>query len=96
MIPACLPNNILFDSVYLSTVDYAVEEDALVGLLAGLRLFMNDGAKCLFIPASFQDTPVALQGKVISFARKLINICRAGRYIFKLRPRGQFWGYSRT
>ena len=96
LIPACLPDNIRFDLVYLSAVDYALDDNVLVGLLAALRSFMTDRGQCLLISASFQDTPVTLEEKAISLARELKTFAAAALDLFGLRPRGQFWGWSRT
>ena len=96
LIPACLPDNIRFDLVYLSAVDYALDDNVLVGLLAALRSFMTDRGQCLLISASFQDAPVTLEEKAISLARELKTVAAAALDLFGLRPRGQFWGWSRT
>jgi hypothetical protein len=96
-IPGCLPDGIRFDLVYLSAVDYALEDDALVGLLVALRPFLTDrGGQCLLISASFQATPVSLAEKIMSLLRGLKAFVAAVLDMFGLRPRGQFWGWIRT
>lgn len=100
LIPGCLHQGISFDLIYLSAVDYALEDDALVGLLAALRPFLNSaaggGARCLLVSASFQDVPPTLQEKIISIARALKTFVLGALDICGLRARGQFWGWSRT
>ena len=71
LIPTCLPNSIRFDLIYLSAVDYAMDDDVLVSLLATLRSFLISGGQCLLISASFQSTPVTLRDKAISYVRGL-------------------------
>ena len=96
LIPACLPDSIRFDLIYLSAVDYAMDDDVLVSLLTTLRSFLINGGQCLLISASFQNTPVTLRDKAISFVRGLKASVAAALAISRLRPLGQFWGWSRT
>lgn len=97
LIPACLPRGVQFDLIYLSTVDYALGDDVLVGLLAALRPFLSPrGGECLLISGSFQDTPATLKEKAISFVRVLKAFVAAALDSCGLRPRGQFWGWTRT
>ena len=81
-------------------MDYALDDDALVGLLAAIRPFLNSaeggGARFLLVSASFQDIPPTLKEKAISLARELKTFALAALDIFGLRARGQFWGWSRT
>jgi len=97
LIPGCLPDGIRFDLVYLSAVDYALDDGALVGLLAALRQFLAaPGGQCLLISASFQITPVSAAARVVSLLRRLKALAAAALDAFGLRPRGQFWGWLRT
>lgn len=97
LIPACLPEGLQFDLIYLSAVDYALGDDALVGLLAALRPFMRKaGGECLLISASFQAAPVTLVGKATSLVREMKAFAAAVGDICGVRPRGQFWGWTRT
>lgn len=97
LVPACLPDSIQFDLVYLSAVDYALDDDALVGLLAAIRpLLIDADGKCMLISASFQDTPTTLKERVISLVRELKTVAAAAMDACGVRSRGQFWGWSRT
>jgi hypothetical protein len=99
LIPACLPDGIQFDLVYISAVDYALDDDALVRLLAAIRPFLTkagDGGQCLLISASFQETPVTVTDKVVALIRKLRGLVAGVLDIIGLRRRGQFWGWLRT
>lgn len=96
-IPACLPEGIRFDLVYLATVDYALDDDGLVGLLAAVRRFLSDaGGQCLLISASFEEAAPNAQENAISPAQRLKALGAAVLDRIGLRPRGQFWGWIRT
>jgi hypothetical protein len=98
-IPDCLPKDMRFDLVYLAAVDYALDDDALIGLLAAIKPFLiggGAGAGCLLISASFQDTPATLKDKAVSLVRGLATALSAVLDSCGLRSRGQFWGWSRT
>jgi hypothetical protein len=97
-IPECVPKDVRFDMVFLSGVDYAMDDEALVGLLAAIRPFLTgaDGAQCLLISGSFQDTPASLARKAVAVVRGLKAVAAAALDMVRLRPRGQFWGWTRT
>ena len=96
-IPACLPSGIQFDMVFLSAVAYALDDDALVGLLAAIRQFLADaGGECLLISGSVQDMPVTLTDRAISFVKGLKTFAAGVLDVFGWRPRGQFWGWIRS
>lgn len=96
-IPECFPKNAQFDLIYLGTVDYALDDESLVGLLAALRGYIaQPNGECLLISASFERTPEtpsdiarARLGDVKELAKDVLGK-------FGLRPRGQFWGWIRT
>lgn len=97
MIPDCLPKGTQFDLVYLSAVDYALDNDEMVRLLTSLHPFLNDvEGKCVLISASFQNIPTNLANKTISYAKWLKFISTSVLDICGLRNRGQFWGWCRT
>ena len=99
LIPDCLPKGIAFDFIFLSGIDYALDDDEMVGLLAAIRPFLSDTAqagRCLLLSGSFEETPVTLTAKLFflwraarRFGAMLLDGCG-------LRPRGQFWGWRRT
>jgi hypothetical protein len=96
-IPECLPENAQFDLVYLGTVDYALDDESLVGLLAALRGYIaQPNGECLVISASFEQTPATPS----EFARLRLGDLKElakdflGR--FGLYSRGQFWGWNRS
>ena len=96
-IPACLPGDTKFDLAYLAAVDYALDDDILVGLLAAIRPFLIDmGGQGMLISASFQDTPATLKDRAIFLAREVKTLAAAAMDICGVRSRGQFWGWSRT
>lgn len=86
-----------FDLVYLSAVDYSMDDKALTALLEAIRpLLKEEGGTCLLISASFEDAPKTIWQRVVDLARKLKAageelLCRMG-----LRSRGQFWGWTRS
>jgi hypothetical protein len=96
LIPNGLPKDILFNLVYLSAVDYTLDDDALVGLLSAIRPFLLDGGQCLLISASFQDTPATITDIAMSVLRRIKALTAAPLECLGLRHRGQFWGWTRT
>ena len=97
LIPACLPEGVRFDLIYLATVDYPLDDDVLVGLLAALRRFLTPGrGRCLLISGSFEDTPGTLKDRAVLLKQRLKAVAAAGLDIAGLRPRGQLWGWIRT
>jgi hypothetical protein len=97
LIPACLPDGARFDVVYLGTVDYPLDDQALVGLLSALRRFLTPGrGQCLLISGSFEETSLTFKERAVSMAQSLKAAAAAGLDLAGLRPRGQFWGWLRT
>ena len=94
-IPACIPRDFQFDVVFLSGVDYALEDADAIELLSALRPFVtHPGGQCLLISASFLD-PVTLTERAMSLARRLKAFAEAMLERTGLRPR-QFWGWTRS
>lgn len=97
MIPECLPVGAQFDLVYLSAVDYALDDDALVNLLAAIRPFLAKPAgRCLLISASLQDEPETLSDKIRSLLRSIKALVATSLDRVGMHSRGQFWGWTRT
>lgn len=99
MIPDCLPVGVQFDLIYLSAVDYTLDNDALVGLLSAIRQILCNamaGRRCLLISASFQDTPATLTGMIMSILRRTKPLATAVLDHLGQSARGQFWGWTRT
>jgi hypothetical protein len=96
-IPSCLPDDIRFDLIYLCLVDYALDDDALVGLLAAIRPFLkNDSGRCLLISPDCQKTPATLKEKTVLIMQELKTLVAMALDVLGLRSRGQFWGWIRT
>lgn len=97
LIPACLPTGTQFDLVYLATVDYSLDDDALVGLLAAIRPFLTrTSGQCLLISASFQDVPKTFAEKAGSALARIKAFTKTALNMLGLRNCGQFWGWNRT
>jgi hypothetical protein len=96
-IPQCLAESVKFDLVYLATVDYALNDESLISLLAALRSHLSEPhGECLLISASFERTPESL----LEFGRLgLGNLKEFVKGILDdlgFRSRGQFWGWTRN
>ncbi len=89
--PACLPSDVQYDMIYLSTVDYGIAQRELERLLSELRAQLLPGGELICLSASLleEDSPVG------SFVNFLKNIIRAGLHFLGIR-RQQFWGWRRT
>jgi len=80
------------DLIYLSAVDYALQDDELVELLLRLRSCLLPGGKLVIISASFLEKLPAYK-RFISSVKDIIKwlLNRMG-----LRHRGQLWGWMRS
>jgi SAM-dependent methyltransferase len=81
-----------FDVVYLSALDYALPQPAMIALLAEQRAQLRAGGTCLIVSASF--LPDA------SWIRRVRDRAGDGLRWFlewtRIRHRGQFWGWMRS
>lgn len=87
----CQTQNKRYDLIYLSAVDYALSDEALVCLLAGIRGCLREGGKVLVISASFLDESMWQE------------LTRSGKEAVKwllewfgLYQKGQLWGWQRS
>lgn len=90
--PDCLPDDIRFDLIYLSAVDYALDDDTLIGALKGLQERLSNSGEIVMISASFEGQNSAFRSLVNS-AKDIIKI---GLEMFGRYQRGQFWGWARS
>jgi SAM-dependent methyltransferase len=98
LIPACLPEDRRFDFIYLSAIDYALDDSSLVNLLAGIRPFLAAGetSQMLLISASFDEATRSASALAAAGVRKAKAMAAEALDLCRLRPLGQFWGWSRT
>lgn len=99
LIPDCMPKDLEFNLIYLSAVDYALNDEHLIGLLLSIRPFLNKKdvkGRVMMISASFQDIPATMVGKGVSFLRNVKAFAVAVLDHLGLYERGQFWGWLRT
>jgi len=95
--PECLPENAQFDLVYLGTIDYALDDESLVGLLAALRGYIaQPNGECLLISASFDRIPETPSEIARARLGDLKELAKDVLGKLGLRARGQFWGWTRT
>lgn len=84
-----------FDLIYLSAVDYALPQAALVNLLRQQRERLAPSGACVLISASYMEENPSLRERV------LFTVKATARRIIGRRPpapgkRGQLWGWKRT
>ncbi len=91
-IPECLPSGAKWDTVYLSSVEYALDDASLCRLLFRLRSKLREGGQLILISSTFIDSPSLLETS-INAAKEWI---KHGLDWVRLRDRGQFWGWART
>ena len=99
--PDCMPvvMDFRFDLIYLSAVDYALNDTDLINLLTSIKPFLDKngtGGQCLLISASFQDKPASTIEKCLYFARNIKALFLELLDHVGLRKQGQFWGWART
>ena len=90
--PRCLPPGRRYDLIYLSIVDYCLDQASLEGLLAQAAPLLAAGGKCLIISGSLDIT-------TRGWPRALSRVKQAAKALLEalnLYQRGQFWGWSRT
>ena len=97
LIPACLPDGIQFDLIYFCAVDYALDDEVLLGLLGAVRPFLATPAgRCLLISASLQPAQKGIAAPLVSLLRRVKTLGAAVLEAAGLHTRGQFWGWMRT
>jgi hypothetical protein len=90
-IPECLPTDLKYSLIYMVAVDYIMDQDELIALLGNLRSSLASGGRCVIISASY-DAVYGL-AKIKRTAKDIVkHMLDAAR----IRPLGQFWGYTRN
>ena len=89
--PDCLPDNRVYDLIYLCSVEYFFNQQELTSMLKKVKARLAAGGKCLLISWSFEDFNLTQR---INAALK--DSAKFMLEKFGLKPRGQFWGYLRT
>ncbi len=90
--PQCLPEGRRYDLIYLSALDYCLDQPSLTGLLTQVAGRLQPAGRCLVISASFDPTPSGWPR-----ARQVIKQAAAALLEgLRLYQRGQFWGWTRT
>lgn len=95
-VPACLPPDILFGLVFLSAVDYALDDASLSALLRAVRPHLAESGQCLIISASFERTPLSMAEHAAAVWSRGKAVAASILDWIRIRPRGQFWGWTRT
>ena len=75
--------------IYLSAVDYALNEKELIQLLTQLKERLKNNGQLVMISASYLDQKFVLSRTVKEIVKMLLDISG-------LRSRGQFWGWMRS
>ncbi|WP_297226950.1 hypothetical protein [uncultured Desulfovibrio sp.] len=89
--PACLPADVQYDMIYLSTVDYGIPQRELEHLLEELRAQLAPGGELICLSASLLEEDSAVGG----FVNALKIVIRGALHFLGIR-RQQFWGWRRT
>ena len=88
--PDCLPAVNRYDVIYLASVEYALTDKELLGMLKAVKDRLLPGGVCSIISWSF-DNSVNTQSAFRRIAGMAVNIVRNR----KPSRGGQFWGYIR-
>jgi SAM-dependent methyltransferase len=89
--PACLPADVQYDMIYLSTVDYGIPTREFAHLLGELRAQLAPGGEIILLSASLLEEDSAIG----SFVNAIKILIRAALHFLGIR-RQQFWGWRRT
>lgn len=77
--------------IYLSAVDYALDDRALQELLRQLKTSLKPSGRVLMVSASFLD-----ETTVERVVRSVKDLAKWGLEQIGIYKRGQFWGWMRT
>lgn len=88
----CRTHRRSYDLIYLSAVDYALPDEALLELFADMKHCLSEEGQLLIISASFLDDTSGWR-KLIEFSKEKLKLLLEK---FGLYRRGQFWGWMRT
>lgn len=89
--PACLPPDVRYDMIYLSTVDYGIPTRELRRLLRELRAQLEPDGEVLLLSASLLEE----DSFIGSFVNAIKILIRGVLHFLGVR-RQQFWGWRRT
>lgn len=89
--PACLPAEVHYNLVYLSAVDYGMQQADLELLLRELRVLLVPNGELICLSASLLQED-SLAGRLVNGIKTLIR----GILHFSGLRHQQFWGWSRT
>lgn len=83
--------NLYFDLIYLSTVDYALDNETFIEILTDYSGKLSNKGRIVIISASLLSVTQFQYaiGKIKDFIKAFLEI-------LGFRSRGQFWGWSRT
>lgn len=88
---ACLPADVHYDMIYLSTVDYGIPTRELIHLLGELRAQLAPGGELICLSASLLEE----DSFIGSFVNAIKIVIRGFLHYLGIR-RQQFWGWRRT
>lgn len=89
--PACLPSDVQYDLIYLSTVDYGIPTRELEHILGELRAQLAPGGELICLSASLLEE----DSFIGSFVNAIKIFIRGILHYLGIR-RQQFWGWRRT
>ena len=89
--PACLPPDVHYDMIYLSTVDYGIPTREFTYLLQELRAQLAPGGEIILLSASLLEE----DSFIGSFVNAIKIVIRGFLHYLGIR-RQQFWGWRRT
>jgi SAM-dependent methyltransferase len=92
MIPECLPEELRFDLVYLSGVDYAINDREMDKLISAISRTLKPHGRLLLVSGSFLPPESTLR-RALVFGKRVVTavLDKAG-----FHSRGQFWGWQRN
>lgn len=89
--PSFLPYDRVYDVIYLSAAEYFMDKAELADFLRKIRDRLSKSGKFILISSSFE-----LSGIFEELAAFTKNNIKYLLELLHIRPRGQFWGYSRS
>ena len=92
LFPQCLIPGLKYNLIYMSALDYCMDQFSLIGFLNRVADYLTTKGKCLLISASF-DHPIPIGVRAIKAGKHIVASILEAVHLYH---RGQFWGWTRT
>jgi SAM-dependent methyltransferase len=94
--PGCVPKDKRFDFIYLSSVEYFLDDVQFVGILKAVKRYLLTNGVCLILSTAFESETATTRRQIALDSLKgcgnlLLEVCG-----FRKKKEKQFWGFLRN